>query len=57
MGYKTSFYADVDEDLTSTHQQFVKSTINDLLVKQELPATAHNLIITPLRTSCIFFLS
>ena len=36
----TSFYAKVDKDLTSTNQQIVKSTINDLIVKQELPATA-----------------
>ena len=32
----TSFYAKVDKDLTSTNQQIVKSTINDLIVKQEL---------------------
>ena len=53
----TSFYAKVDKDLTSTNQQIVKSTINDLIVKQELPATATNLIITTTpRTSCIYFL-
>ena len=52
----TSFYAKVDKDLTSTNQQIVKSTINDLIVKQELPATATNLIITTPRTSCIYFL-
>ena len=52
----TSFYAKVDKDLTSTNQQIVKSTINDLIVKQELPATASNLIITTPRTSCICFL-
>ena len=46
----TSFYAKVDKDLTSTNQQIVKSTINDLIVKQELPATATNLIITTPRT-------
>ena len=51
-----SFYAKVDKDLTSTDQQIVKSTINDLIVKQELPATATNLIITTPRTSCIYFL-
>ena len=28
-----------DKDLTSANQQIVKSTINDLIVKQELPAT------------------
>ena len=53
---KTSFYANIDKDLTSTNQQFVKSTINDLIVKQELPATANNLIITTSRTSRIYFL-
>ena len=46
----TSFYAKVDKDLTSTNQQIVKSTINDLIVKQELPATATNLIITTPKT-------
>jgi len=30
--------------------------INDLIVKQELPATATNLIISTPRTSCIYFL-
>ena len=30
--------------------------INDLIVKQELPATATNLITTTPRTSCIYFL-
>ena len=53
----TSFYAKVDKDLTSANQQIVKSTINiDLIVKQELPATASNLIITTPRTSCVYFL-
>ena len=52
----TSFYAKVDKDLTSANQQIVKSTINDLIVKQELPATASNLIITTPRTLCIYFL-
>ena len=47
----TSFYAKVDKDLTFANQQIVKSTINDLIVKQELPATAKNLIITTPRTS------
>ena len=37
-------------------KKIVKSTINDLIVKQELPATATNLIITTPRTSCIYFL-
>ena len=52
----TSFYAKVDKDLTSTNQQIINSTINDLIVKQELPATASNLIITTPRTSWIYFL-
>ena len=52
----TSFYAKVDKDLTSTNQQIVKSTINDLIVKQQLPVTATNLVITTSRTSCIYFL-
>ena len=52
----TSFYAKVNKDLTSANQQIVKSTINDLIVKQQLRATATNLIITTPRTSCIYFL-
>ena len=52
----TSFYAKVDKDLTSTNQQILKSPINDLIVKEELLATATNLIITTPRTSCIYFL-
>ena len=44
------------KDLTSTNQRILKSTINDLIVKQELPATATNLIITTPRTSYIYFL-
>ena len=52
----TSFYAKVDKDLTSINQNIVKNTINDLLAKQGLPATAKNLIITTPRTSCIYFL-
>ena len=52
----TSFYAKVDKNLTSTNQQIVKSTINDLIFKKELPATATNLVITTPRTSCIYFL-
>ena len=51
----TSFYAKVDKDLTSTNQQIVKSTVKDLIIKQELPATATNLIITTPRTSYIYF--
>ena len=49
----TSFYAKVDKDLTSTNQQIVKSTIDELIVKQDLPATATYLIITTPRTSSI----
>ena len=52
----TFFYAKVDKDLTSTNQQILKSTINGLIVHQELTATATNLIITTPRTSCIYFL-
>ena len=52
----TSFYAKVDKDLTLINQNIVKNTINDLRAKQELPATAKNLIITTPRTSCIYFL-
>jgi len=52
----TSFYAKVDKDLTSTSQQIVKSTLNHLIVKQELPATATNLIITTPKALCIYFI-
>ena len=38
----TSFYAKVDKDLTSTNHEIVKSTINELIAKQEYPATATN---------------
>lgn len=34
----TSFYAKVDKDPTSSNQQIVKNTTNDLTVEQELPA-------------------
>ena len=52
----TSFYAKVDKDHTlTTNQQTVKSTVNDLIVKQELPATASNLNITRPRTLYIYF--
>ena len=45
----TSFYAKVDKDLTFINQKIVKNTINDLLTKQELLATAKNLTInTPM---------
>ena len=52
----TSFYAKVEKDLTAHNQKIVKDTIQNLIVKQELPATATNLIITTPRTSCIYFL-
>ena len=52
----TSFYAKGDKDLTSTNKQIVKNTLNELMVNQELPATATNLIITTPRTSCIYLL-
>jgi len=42
--------------LKQANQQIVNNTINDLIVKQELPATVTNLIITTPRTSCIYFL-
>ena len=52
----TSFYAKV-ESLTSNNQKVVKDTIQNLIVKQELPATATNLIICTIpRTLCIYFL-
>ena len=50
----TSFYAKVDKRLTFTNQQIVKSTIKDLIVKQELPVT--NLIITAPKTSSFYLL-
>ena len=52
----TSFDVKVDKDLTLINRNIVKNTINDLTAKQELPATAKNLIITTPRTSCIYFL-
>ena len=52
----TSFYAKVEKDLTANNQKIVKDTIQHLIVKQELLATATNLIITTPRTSCIYFL-
>ena len=45
----------MDKDLTLTNQKFAKETIQDLISKQELPATAQNLIITTSRTSRIYF--
>ena len=52
----TSFYAKVDKGLTLINQNIVKNTINDLIAKQELPATSKNLIIITPRTWCICFL-
>ena len=52
----TSFYARVDKDLSFINQNIVKNTMNDLIAKQELPATAKILTITTPRTSCIYFL-
>ena len=40
----------------SMRRQIVKRTINDFIVKQELPASATNLIITTPCTSCMYFL-
>ena len=52
----TSFYAKIPKDLTSKNQKLVKDTIHNLIVNQELPDTATNLIINTPRTSCIYFL-
>ena len=49
----TSFYAKVEKDLTFINQKIVKNTINDLLTKQELLATAK---ILPSTLLCIYFL-
>ena len=51
-----SFYAKIQKDLTSKNQKLVKDTIRNLIVNQELPYTATNLIIKTPRTSCIYFL-
>ena len=51
-----TFYTKVNKDLTSANQKTVKDTIQELITKQELPATAQNLIITTPRTSCIYFI-
>ena len=40
----TSFHAKVEKSLTSNNQKIVKDTIQNLIVKQELPATATNII-------------
>ena len=50
----TSFYAQVDKDLISTNQQIVKSTINELIVKQELPATKLLISSSPLLELNVF---
>ena len=57
------YQKDALRQLSDTSQLFMLKTINislpiinDLIVKQELPATATNLIITTPRTSCIYFL-
>ena len=52
----TSFYAKRDIDLIFIHQNIVKNMISDLVAKQELLATAKNIIIKTPRTSCIYFL-
>ena len=52
----TSFYAKIPKDLTSKNQKLVKDTIQNLIVNQELPDTATNLIISTPRTSCIYVL-
>ena len=44
----------VNKNLTSANQKIVKDTIQELVIKQELPVTAQNLI-TASRTSCIYF--
>ena len=40
----TSLYAKIQKDLTSKNQKLVKDTIQNLIVNQELPDTATNLI-------------
>ena len=50
-----SFYCKVEKDLTPSNQKIVKETVHDLIFKQELPATAQNLIINTPRTSVINF--
>ena len=52
----TSFYAEIQKDVTSKNQKLVQDTIQNLIVNQELPETATNLIINTPRTSCIYFL-
>ena len=50
-----TFYTKVNKDLTSANQKIVKDTIQELIIKQQLPVTSENLIITTPRTSCIYF--
>ena len=50
------YHSKVNKDPTFINQNIVKNTINDLLVKQELPATAKNLTITTPTPSCINYL-
>ena len=50
-----SFYCKVEKYLTPSNHKIVKETVHDLISKQELPATAQNLIITTPRTSVIYF--
>ena len=52
----TSLNERVDKDFTFIDQKIVKNTINDLIAKQELSATAKNLTITTPRTSFIYCL-
>ena len=42
--------------ISLSSQNIVKNTIDDLIAKQDLPATAKILTITTPRTSCIYFL-
>ena len=53
----TLFYAKIHKDLTSTNQKLVKNTIQNLIVNQELPDNATNLVINTPRTSCIYLYS
>ena len=52
----TSFYVKIVKYLTLINQNIVRNTIDDLIAKQELPATAKNLTITTPRAPCIDFL-
>ena len=50
-----SFYCIVEKDFTPSNEKIVKETVHGLISKQELSATAQNLIITTPRTSVIYF--